>query len=178
MAICLICCSNGKDRITERATRTTVGKTNHYTATASLRIGRVSGRSGLSAVLENDKFQILYIEDNSANLSLVETALQHRENVELLKAKTAELGLELAREYQPGLILLDINLPGMDGYEALEHLKASPLTEDIPVIALSAHSMSADVERAREAGAQDYLVKPYSIAEFFMLIDRWTNVTH
>jgi CheY-like chemotaxis protein len=129
------------------------------------------------AMADNDKsnFRILYIEDNSANLSLVETALTHREQVELLKAGTAEEGLLVAESEIPDLILLDINLPGIDGYEALYRLTNNPKTRNIPVIAVSANALGHDVERAKKAGARDYLVKPYSIAKFFELIDEWTG---
>lgn len=119
-------------------------------------------------------FHILYIEDNSANLSLMETALTHREHVKLLKASTGEEGIEIAARQQPNLILLDINLPGIDGYEALNQLANNASTQDIPVIAVSANAMGQDVERARKAGARDYLVKPYSINKLFELIDQWS----
>lgn len=123
---------------------------------------------------EREYFHILYIEDNSANLSLVETALTHREHVKLLKASTGEEGIEIAAQQQPNLILLDINLPGIDGYEALYQLANTDSTWHIPVIAVSANAMGHDVERARKAGARDYLVKPYSINKLFELIDQWS----
>jgi len=126
---------------------------------------------------DHKQFNILYIEDNSANLSLVETALTHREHVKLLKASTGEEGIEIAAEQQPNLILLDINLPGIDGYEALYQLANNEHTQHIPVIAVSANAMGHDVERAREAGARDYLVKPYSISKLFELIDEWSAPT-
>jgi|GEM_PF-6505287 len=126
---------------------------------------------------DNQNFRILYIEDNSANLSLVETALTHREHVELLKAGTAEEGIKVAESELPDLILLDINLPGIDGYEALNRLTNNAMTRDIPVIAVSANALGHDVERARKAGARDYLVKPYSISKFFELVDEWAGFT-
>lgn len=125
----------------------------------------------------DDSFRILYIEDNSANLCLVETALSHRERVELLKAGTAEEGIAVAEKEIPDLILLDINLPGIDGYEALFRLANNSATKDIPVIAVSANALGRDVERARNAGARDYLVKPYSISKFFELIDQWADAS-
>lgn len=124
---------------------------------------------------QGDGFRILYIEDNSANLCLVETALTHRDHVQLLKASTAEEGIEIAKQAQPDLILLDINLPGIDGYEALYRLTNNRLTSAIPVIAISANAMGHDVERARKAGARDYLVKPYSISKLFEVIDQWSG---
>lgn len=124
---------------------------------------------------KSENFRILYIEDNSANLSLVETALTHREHVELLSAGSAEEGIKIAEAEIPDLILLDINLPGIDGYEALYRLTNNPLTKDIPIIAVSANALSHDVERAKQAGAREYLVKPYSISKFFELIDQWAG---
>ena len=126
---------------------------------------------------DDGNFRILYIEDNSANLCLVETALSHRERVELLKAGTAEEGIAVAEKEIPDLILLDINLPGIDGYEALHRLANNSSTRDIPVIAVSANALGRDVERARQAGARDYLVKPYSINKFFELIDEWSTAS-
>lgn len=134
-------------------------------------------REGENSVGESARkpYRILYIEDNSANLSLVETALTHRDHVRLLKSSNAEVGIQMAIDEQPDLILLDINLPGMDGYEALYRLSTNPQTSNIPVIAVSANAMGHDVERARKAGARDYLVKPYSIAKLFELIDQWSG---
>lgn len=132
---------------------------------------------GAAHASDNGNFRILYIEDNSANLCLVETALSHREHVELLKAGTAEEGIRVAERELPDLILLDINLPGIDGYEALYRLANNKATSEIPVIAVSANALGHDVERARKAGARDYLVKPYSISKFFALIDQWASDT-
>lgn len=134
-------------------------------------------RKGEHSMEDSDakQYRILYIEDNSANLSLVETALTHRDHVQLLKASNAEEGIQVAIDEQPDLILLDINLPGMDGFEALHRLSSNSQTCEIPVIAVSANAMGHDVERARKAGARDYLVKPYSIAKLFELIDQWSG---
>lgn len=132
------------------------------------------GESALQSQQANH-FRILYIEDNSANLCLVETALTHRDHVQLLKSSSAEEGIAVAMAEKPDLILLDINLPGMDGYEALYQLSNNPHTREIPVIAVSANAMGHDVERARKAGARDYLVKPYSINKLFELIDQWSG---
>lgn len=133
------------------------------------------GGLGKMAERKSDNFRVLYIEDNSANLSLVETALTHREHVELLSAGCAEEGIKIAEAEIPDLILLDINLPGIDGYEALYRLTNNALTKDIPIIAVSANALSHDVERAKKAGARDYLVKPYSISKFFAMIDEWAG---
>lgn len=81
-------------------------------------------------------------------------------NLTMLSAHNGELGLELAREHEPDVIILDINLPGMDGFTALEHLMRSENTRHIPVIALSANAMPSDIKKGREAGFRNYLIKP------------------
>jgi PAS domain S-box-containing protein len=114
---------------------------------------------------------LLYIEDNPANLRLVEALLRHHPQIRLLTAITGELGLDMARRYQPGLILLDIHLPGMDGYAVLEALKAEPGTRNIPVIALSADAMSYDIERGLHAGFNSYLTKPVHLSELMKAVE-------
>ncbi len=110
--------------------------------------------------------RILYVEDNSANLNLVRKLLAKRDDYQLLEATTAGAGLELARTELPALILMDINLPDMSGYEALQRLQADSQTREIPVIAVSANAMKEDISRAREAGFIDYLTKPLNVAQF------------
>ena len=85
--------------------------------------------------------------------------------VELIDAQTAELGITLAKEVRPDLILMDIGLPGMDGIEALRVLREDREMQDIPVIAISAAAMGHDIERIQQAGFDDYLSKPYNIQE-------------
>ncbi|MBC8451894.1 MAG: response regulator [Rhodospirillaceae bacterium] len=109
--------------------------------------------------------KILYVEDNPANLELMEEIVRRISGVKLLSAHTAEIGLTIARKDQPRLILMDINLPGMDGFEALEALQGDQQTKDIPIIALTANAMPADVERGEKAGFQHYLTKPIKVAE-------------
>jgi PAS domain S-box-containing protein len=115
--------------------------------------------------------QILYVEDNAANLHLVEAMFRYRPHLTLLSAGNGEYGLELARRYHPDVILLDIHLPGMDGYAVLQALKASPDTRDIPVIALSADAMPLDVEQGLAAGFQDYLTKPVKLESLMAAVD-------
>lgn len=103
---------------------------------------------------------VLYIEDNAANLRLVEAMLRHQSQLKLISATHGEFGLELSRRYKPDVILLDIHLPGIDGYAVLEALKADPATRSIPVIALSADAMAIDIERGLRAGFAQYLTKP------------------
>ena len=115
--------------------------------------------------------KILYIEDNAANLKVVQAMLRQRPNLTLLAATTGEHGLELARRYRPQAILLDIHLPGMDGYAVLNALKADATTHDIPVIALSADAMPIDIERGLQAGFVAYLTKPVTIMALFATLN-------
>ncbi len=126
--------------------------------------------SGQSQILSgeqtsNKKRSILYIEDNPANLKLVERIVQRRRDFSLISAITAEEGLNLARTCQPDLILLDINLPDLDGYVVLDKLKAQVPPNNAPVIALTANAMHSEVRRGKNAGFDDYLTKPINIAE-------------
>ena len=115
---------------------------------------------------------VLYIEDNPANLRLVERILAQRAEIRLLSASAPRLGLELAQAYRPAMILLDINLPEMDGFEVLRRLRDNPATRNIPVIGISANAMPQDIERARAAGFADYLTKPLQIDQFLSVVGR------
>ena len=108
---------------------------------------------------------ILIVEDNEKNLKLVRDVLQFK-GYRTLEAETAEDGLALAQSHQPNLILMDIQLPGIDGVEALRRLKAEPRTASIPVIALTAFAMKDDRERFLSAGFDGYLDKPINVKEF------------
>ena len=114
---------------------------------------------------------VLYIEDNPANLKLIERMMQGRPHLLLITAHTPKLGLEFAFVHRPGLILLDINMPVMDGYEVLRRLRADPVTASIPVVAVTAAAMSRDIEKARAAGFQDYLTKPVDIRRLYGVLD-------
>lgn len=114
---------------------------------------------------------VLYIEDNPANLRLVTQLLSRLPNIHMWSAHEPKLGLELAAEHCPDLILLDINLPGMDGYEVLKILRRNEGTRDIPVIAISANAMPKDIEKGIEVGFVDYITKPININAFLMAID-------
>ncbi len=114
---------------------------------------------------------LLYIEDNPANLNLVEEILRPRTDLHLLSAPDGQLGIELARLYQPHVILLDINLPGCDGYEVRRILRSDPRTAQIPVIAITASAMSEDVKRGMDAGFYRYITKPIDIDVFTAALD-------
>ncbi|MDQ1817033.1 PAS domain S-box protein [Massilia sp. CCM 9210] len=115
---------------------------------------------------------LLYVEDNPANLLLVEEIVGFRPDLALISAPSAELGIALAQSYLPQVILMDINLPGMDGHEAQRLLRADPRTAHIPVIALSANAMERDVQRSIAAGFFAYLTKPIDIDAFSAAVDR------
>jgi PAS domain S-box-containing protein len=118
-----------------------------------------------------DQPTLLYVEDNPANLALVEQLIARRGDLRLLTAIDGHLGVELARAYLPDVILMDINLPGMSGYDALEILRADPATHHIPVIALSANAMPRDLEKGMAAGFFRYLTKPIRVREFMEALD-------
>ncbi|MES2160330.1 MAG: ATP-binding protein [Pseudomonadota bacterium] len=114
---------------------------------------------------------LLYIEDNPANLSLVEQLIQRRSDLKLLTAIDGHSGIQLARAYQPDVILMDINLPGVSGYGCLKILQDDTATAHIPVVALSANAMSRDIEKGVEAGFFRYLTKPINVVEFMGALD-------
>ena len=118
----------------------------------------------------NGKRTLLYVEDNASNLSLMEKIVGRIDGLEMISAGNAERALEIARDLVPDLILMDINLPGMDGVEALKHLRADEKTRAIPVIARTAAAMPEDIERGRKAGFDDYLTKPIDIGEILGVI--------
>jgi len=120
-----------------------------------------------------DQHVILYIEDNPANLTLVEEILKHRKDIRLLSAPQAIMGIDLARSHGPDLILMDINLPEMDGFEALRRLNAYEETKNIPVLAVSANAMESDVLRALKAGFKSYIKKPFDLQFFIQEIDKF-----
>jgi two-component system cell cycle response regulator DivK len=108
---------------------------------------------------------ILIIEDNPRNLKLVRDLLEYA-GYHTLEATTAEDGLALARAHRPDLVLMDVQLPGMDGVQALARLRADPATNGIPVVAVTAFAMKDDRARFVAAGFDGYLEKPISVREF------------
>jgi len=114
---------------------------------------------------------VLIIEDNAANMTLA-SFLVNSAGHDVLTARDAETGLNLARAHLPDLILMDIQLPGMDGLVAIGVLKSSALTCDIPVIALTALAMKGDEERIRAAGCEAYIAKPMRYQDFLSTMAR------
>ncbi|WP_437730149.1 PAS domain S-box protein [Sorangium sp. So ce1335] len=108
---------------------------------------------------------VLYVEDNPSNIAFMEELISEFERVHLTTAPNAEIGIELARARRPDVVIMDINLPGMSGYEAMRRLQEWPETRAIPVIALSAAAMPRDTRRAEEAGFYRYLTKPVRLDE-------------
>jgi CheY-like chemotaxis protein len=114
---------------------------------------------------------LLYVEDNPANLELVEQLVARRSDLRLLSAADGNLGIEFARDYLPEVILMDINLPGMSGIEAMKILRADPTTAHIPIIALSANAIPRDIDKGLEAGFFNYLTKPIKVDQFMEALD-------
>jgi CheY-like chemotaxis protein len=115
---------------------------------------------------------LLYVEDNLANMELVAQLVARRPDLRLLRAEDGMRGIALARSHLPDMILMDINLPGISGLQALKLLREDPQTRHIPVVALSANAMPRDIERGMEAGFLRYLTKPIKIAEFMQALDQ------
>ena len=114
---------------------------------------------------------VLYVEDNLANLNLVERIVARRGDIELIPCMQGSLGVELANEHQPGLILLDLHLPDISGETVLEQLHINPATASIPVVIISADATPGRVQRLLEAGAAAYLTKPIDVLELLRILD-------
>ena len=114
---------------------------------------------------------LLYVEDNPANLKLVEQIIARHPDICLLTAMNGSSGIEIARASRPDVILMDINLPGISGFEILEILRAEPATASIPVIALTANAMPRDIQKGLEAGFFRYITKPIKVNEFMAALE-------
>jgi len=114
---------------------------------------------------------VLYIEDNPVNVLLVERVLARRPATRLLVATRGDQGVELAVTHHPDLILLDLHLPDIGGEHVLGRLRAEPVTQDIPVVVVSADAMADNIARLRAAGALDYLTKPFDLAALLAVVD-------
>jgi PAS domain S-box-containing protein len=121
---------------------------------------------------------LLYVEDNPANLKLVEQLIGRRPTLRLLTAVDGNQGIQLARAQLPDVILMDINLPGISGIEALTILRDDPVTAHIPIVALSANAMPRDIARGLEAGFVSYLTKPIKVKEFMEALDAALQSAH
>ncbi|MDZ4377771.1 MAG: ATP-binding protein, partial [Xanthomonadaceae bacterium] len=143
------------------------------TAALQLRSDIAPPVSDLAAVNDANRNgrTLLYVEDNPANLMLVEDLIARRPDIRLLSARDATSGIEIARAVVPDVILMDINLPGISGIQALRILREDPLTAHIPVLALSANAMPRDIEKGVQAGFFRYLTKPIKVLEFMKTLD-------
>jgi CheY-like chemotaxis protein len=130
--------------------------------------------SGQGDIIDADSMSrtLLYIEDNPDNLHLVEAIVGQYKNLHLLSAANAIIGYDLATSKKPDLILMDINLPGMNGLQAMKRLRNTPETRDIPVIALTSNSMPQDIEAGLRAGFDGYLTKPIKVSELMRTIEK------
>jgi CheY-like chemotaxis protein len=124
---------------------------------------------------------LLYVEENPANLMLVEQIIAEQPHVHMLSARDGNHGIKLARTRLPDVILMDINLPGISGIEAMNILRNDPATKHIPVIALSANAILREIEKGLEAGFFRYLTKPIKINEFLNALDdalKFSDIVH
>jgi two-component system, cell cycle response regulator DivK len=118
--------------------------------------------------------KILIVEDNELNRDMLTRRLARR-GYETLAAADGEQGIDMARQTMPNLILMDMSLPVMDGWEATRRLKSAPETSGIPIVALTAHAMSGDRERALEAGCDEYDTKPVEFSRLVLKIEALLN---
>ena len=118
---------------------------------------------------------VLVIEDNALNMKLVRSLLKMGKYT-VIEAADAETGIQLAREYGPDLILMDIQLPGMDGLHATMIIKENQSLKDIKVVALTSYAMGGDDKKAREAGCVGYITKPIDTKAFLKTVDQFLNV--
>ena len=131
-------------------------------------------RPGVETVpAEQDEVRrVLYIEDNPANLKLMASMFRRESRYRLFTAEEPQAGISLAQHQQPDVILLDINLPGMSGYQVLEQLQSYIETCDIPVIAVSANAMPQDIKHSQVAGFHDYITKPVNMSQLFTALEK------
>ncbi len=114
---------------------------------------------------------MIYVEDNPANIAFMRDLVGELSRVELITAPSAEIGLELIAAHLPDAVIMDINLPGMSGFDAMQRLREAPATRHIPVIGLSAGALLKDTNRARQAGFYRYLTKPVKVAELTRVLE-------
>ncbi len=115
---------------------------------------------------------ILVVEDNELNMKLVRDLLTIGK-YSTLEAKDAEVGLQLAHEHQPDLILMDIQLPGMDGLEATRMIREDPVLKNVPVVALTSYAMQGDEDKAKDAGCSGYMSKPIDTRRFLETVSQY-----
>jgi CheY-like chemotaxis protein len=129
----------------------------------------------LSFSAVNTRSKLLYIEDNPANQRLMADIMEDYPTIDLTLAHDAVFGIDIAKAEHPDLIILDINLPGMDGIKACKLLKEDPVTASIPIIALSANAMKSDISKGLDAGFDEYLTKPIDVGELLNTLTRYLD---
>ena len=122
-------------------------------------------------------FSVLCIEDNPSNVRLMEAILVGRPEIKLLAAMQGSVGIDLARQHEPDVILLDLDLPDIHGSEVLARLQQSAITRDIPVVVVSADATPNQIERLLAAGAREYLTKPLDVSQFLQTLDKFLQAT-
>ena len=137
--------------------------------------GKTAPPDEAAAEVSENLQTIVYIEDNLANLRLMEQFLKSDPAVRLLTAAQPSKGMELIDKHKPGLVLLDINLPEITGYDVLKMLRSQDSTRNIPVVAISANAMPSDFEKGRAAGFDDYLAKPIDISELALILKKYAG---
>ena len=141
----------------------------HEGSKVTARPSPVPARSPLTS--GTGQHTVVYVEDNPSNIAFMRDLMSELESVALLTAPTAEIGIELIRAHRPKVVIMDINLPGMSGFEAAKRLKQWPETRDIPVIGLSAAALVKDTARAKEGGFYRYLTKPVKVDELTSVLE-------
>jgi CheY-like chemotaxis protein len=134
------------------------------------RYERLAGAPLPPRVVVDRRHLVLYIEDNLANVTLAERVFAERGDIELMPVMQGRLGVDLARQHRPALILVDLHLPDIPGDEVLQQLRADPVTQPIPVIVVSADASPGRVERLRAAGATAYVTKPFDVRELIRTV--------
>jgi CheY-like chemotaxis protein len=130
----------------------------------------VSRLTHSNLTVADEQRTVLYIEDNLANLEVVAHVLAGSPAIRLLSAMQGQIGLDLAREHRPDLILLDVQLPDISGEEVLRRLMQAPLTAQIPIVVVRADATSTQIRRLLAAGAREYLTKPLDIRRFLEVV--------
>ncbi|MBF0275092.1 MAG: transporter substrate-binding domain-containing protein [Nitrospinae bacterium] len=123
------------------------------------------------AIDRNKQVKILYVEDNKSNITLMKSIIKRRSAIELFVAEKGEEGVKMAEELRPDLVLLDINLPDIDGYEVKKRLDCNPNLVDVPILALTANAMENQVKQGREAEFYCYMTKPVNVSKFLKMLD-------
>lgn len=132
---------------------------------------RRNDRGALAAQASASPATLLYVEDNPSNMTLIEELIARCSNLTLLTAITGRLGIQLARTNLPDVIIMDLNLPDISGYEAMTMLRDDPATAHIPVMALTARAIPCDIQKGVEAGFCSYVTKPFNVAQFMAALD-------